>query len=224
MRALSGFTLIELLVAMAITAIVSMLAYTGLDNAVRLAEAAELEAERLQKINRVFDIISKDFRQVIARPVRDADGNALEPAFALDLAKQPMLQFTRAGWINPAPARFQRSELQRVNYHFDGNKLTRYHWPMLDRYPDSNPQEVVLFENVRSFEIRVMTDVGTTNAMGQVVAAEKGEWVEAWPINNPLSPTNAMIDLPIAIEIAIEIDGWGKIRRIYELVSEPVIQ
>lgn len=219
MKRLSGFTLIEVLIAMAITVIAAMIAYSGLDNAVKLSETAEVEAERLQKMNRVFDILGKDFRQVIARPVRNADGDDIEPAFSLDLADQPMLKFSRAGWMNPQSSRFQRSELQRINYHFDGIRLTRYSWQMMDRYQDSVAQEVVLLDNLKAFEVKVLSDVGTVNAAGQVVTADKGEWITSWPINNLLSQGNAQTTLPIAVEITLDIDGWGKVRRVYELTA-----
>ena len=128
-----------------------------------------------------------------------------------------MLKFTRAGWVNPAPSRFQRSELQRVNYQFDGNKVIRYSWQMLDRYPDSTPQEVVLFEHVRTFEVKVLSDVGTVNSSGQAVTADQGEWIDTWPIKNLLTTESNLGTMPIAIEIIVDTEDWGKIRRVYEL-------
>lgn len=215
----TGFTLIEVLIAMAITAILAMIAYAGLDSAAKLAETAELEADRLQKVSRVFDIISRDFRQIAMRPVRSPSGEDIEPAFLLDRAQQPLLRFSRAGWINPQPSRFQRSELQRINYHYDGAKLIRYSWQMLDRYDDSQMQEVVLLDNVRSFEVRALSDVGIIDSNGQVASAESGEWINSWPAGNLLDASKVLTDLPVAVEITLEIEGWGKIRRVYELVA-----
>jgi hypothetical protein len=89
----------------------------------------------------------------------------------------------------------------------------------MDTYPDSVKQEVVLLDHVKSFQVRVLSEQATINQNGNVAAKSEGEWIENWPIPNPLSQANTLISLPIAVEITIEIDGWGKIRRIYELVT-----
>lgn len=216
-----GFTLIEVLIAMAITAIVAIISYSGIDSAMKLAESAEAETDRIQKMSRVFDIIGKDFRQIISRTVRSPSGDGNEGAFVLSDTAEPMLKFSRIGWTNPQASRFQRSQLQRVNYHFDGTKLTRYSWQMMDRYEDSTAQEIVLLDKVKSFQVRVLSEDATINSDGQVTAGDEGKWIESWPINNPLSPAATLGSLPIAVEISIEIEGWGKIRRIFELVSAP---
>jgi len=219
MKAARGFTLIEVLVAMAITAIVAVLAYGGLDSAVKLSQSAEVEADRLQRLNRVFDILARDFRQVIARPVRSAQGDAIEPALFLSNLEQPMLRFTRSGWINPDPQRFQRSELQRVNYMFEDGKIKRISWQMLDRYDDSKAQEIILFKGVRSFEVKVLADVVKTDFNGLPVNDGKGDWINTWPIEDILNPLNKDVSLPIAIEIVIESEKLGRIRRVFELSS-----
>lgn len=219
MKKNSGFTLIEVLVAMAITAIAAIIAYSGLDSAMKLADSAEAETDRIQKMNRVFDIIGKDFRQVIARSVRTPSGDDVEAAFVLSENARPVLRFSRIGWTNPQPSRFQRSQLQRVNYQYEDEKLTRISWQMMDRYDDSVAQEIVLLDKVKSFQIRVLSEQATTNASGQVVAADKGEWITSWPMNNILNPASASATLPIAVELTMEIEGWGKIRRIFELVA-----
>lgn len=216
-----GFTLIEVLIAMAITAIVAIISYSGLDSAMKLADSAEAETDRIQKMNRVFDIIGKDFRQIISRPVRSPSGEETEGALVLNESAEPVLKFSRIGWTNPQPSRFQRSQLQRVSYHFDGDKLIRYSWQMMDRYEDSTAQEIVLLHEVKSFQVRVMSEDATINQSGQAIAGDEGKWIDVWPINNPLSPDATLTSLPIAVEITLEIEGWGKIRRIFELVSAP---
>ncbi len=216
-----GFTLIEVLIAMAITAIVAIISYSGLDSAMKLADSAEAETDRIQQMSRVFDIIGKDFRQIISRTVRSPGGDETEGAFVLSDSSEPLLKFSRIGWTNPQPSRFQRSQLQRVSYHFDGSKVIRYSWQMMDRYEDSTAQEIVLLDKVKSFQVRVMSEDATINTSGQVVAGDEGKWIDTWPINDPLNPATALTSLPIAVEISIEIEGWGKIRRIFELVSAP---
>ena len=79
----SGFTLIEVLVALSLTAVAAAIAYSGLDNSMKLAESAEIETDRLHRMNRVFDILSRDFRQISSRKVRSPDGQGYEPACGL---------------------------------------------------------------------------------------------------------------------------------------------
>ena len=88
-----------------------------------------------------------------------------------------------------------------------------------DSHACSTAQEAILFDDVKAFDVRVLSDVGMTNASGQVVSADAGEWVNAWPLQNLLSTASVMATLPIAIEITVDIEGWGKIRRVYELSS-----
>ncbi|MDB2512038.1 type II secretion system minor pseudopilin GspJ [Luminiphilus sp.] len=74
MRAPRGFTLIEVLIAMAITAFVSVLSYQALSTALTGIESVRAESERLHEINRAFNVLSRDIRQMTNRPVRDEFG------------------------------------------------------------------------------------------------------------------------------------------------------
>lgn len=220
-RSSSGFTLIEVLLAVSITVIVAAMSYQGLDAGMKLADRSQIETDRIHAINRVFDILSKDFRQIVARRVRSPEGDEFEDAFYYNESSIPMLRFTRAGWTNPQPERFQRSQLQRVNYSYDGDKLIRYSWQMLDRYDDSEADEIILLENVQSVTIRLLQEAAATGN----VTSSTTDWVTQWPplvlssgTGNTPSGTET---LPLAVEITIDIDGWGPIRRVYELVSDP---
>lgn len=222
-----GFTLVEVMVAMAITAVVSVMSYYGIDSAIRISRAAEQEADHLRQMNRAFDIIARDLRQVISRQVREPAGFAKEDAFFLDENAEPMMRFSRTGWTNPEPARFQRSQLQRVHYHFDGEKLIRSSWQMMDRYDDSKTQEVVLLENVTAFSVRVMQqpDISQFSNLGSNVfinlpqASSKDQWESRWPplSSDGLQQTSSA--LPMAVEITVTLERWGEIRRIFELVN-----
>ena len=214
----SGFTLIEVLIALSITAIAAVISYSGLDSAIRLAESSELEADRLQKMNRVFDILSQDFHHIAPRIVRSPDGGSLEHALQFEDMSHPYLRFSRNGWTNIQPERFQRSQLQRVNYHLDGDKLMRYSWQMMDRYNDSEMQEIMLLDHVKSFQVRAMEQDLQQATGGGMPDLSKTKWSDAWP-----KPGDVMMTisdaLPYALEVTIELEGWGKIRRVYEMVE-----
>ena len=221
-----GFTLIEVMIAIALTVVAAALAYGGLDNAMRLAANAEEETDHLRQMNRAFDVLARDFRQAIARSVRNPAAMGHEPAFMLDEFEAPMLRFSRAGWTNPVPERFQRSQLQRVNYHYDGKKLIRYSWQMMDRYDDSEEQEVILLDNVTDFSVRVLNrpDISGLDHLGgnvQINLRRDGggdQWASRWPPDVAVAGENLAI-LPVAVELTITMERWGEVRRIFELAG-----
>jgi len=131
----------------------------------------------------------------------------------------PMVSLSRDGWVNPLPERFQRSQLQRVSYHLDEDKLIRYSWQMMDRYDDEDPQQIVLLDNVRSFKLRAL--MHSTTAIPGASNADKSVWQDSWPPEgSPAANAGIPSSLPIAVEILIDIDGWGEVKRVFELVND----
>ncbi|MBL6908629.1 MAG: type II secretion system minor pseudopilin GspJ, partial [Luminiphilus sp.] len=145
MRAPRGFTLIEVLIAMAITAFVSVLSYQALSTALTGIESVRAESERLHEINRAFNVLSRDIRQMTNRPVRDEFGQLASAVLGGALARDP-LRLTRAGWHNSTGA--PRSTLQRVAYRLEDDRLLRLSYPVLDRTTAIEPTETVLVDRV----------------------------------------------------------------------------
>lgn len=226
---IAGFTLIEVMVAMAITAVVAVMSYYGIDSAIRLSTAAEQESDHLRELNRAFDVIARDFRQVIPRPVRDPAGYGMSSAFILEENGDPLIRFSRSGWSNPEPQRFQRSQLQRVHYRYEDEKLIRVSWQMMDRYPDSKEQKIVLLEGVTELHIEAMqapdisqlsqAQLGDNVFINLPASATQEQWKQAWPpsANDGLQTVSSV--LPSAIELTITLKRWGEIRRIFQLVD-----
>lgn len=224
----NGFTLVEVMVAMAITAVVTVMAYYGIDSAIRLSQAAEVEADYLSQVNRAFDVMTRDMRQMIGRQVREPSGLNKESALILDKNNEEILRFSRVGWTNPEPVRFQRSQLQRVHYLYDGEKLIRRSWQMLDRYDDSKEQDVTLLEGVTALSIRVMQQPDISQlASGQlganvfvnIASTKEEQWQENWPPANDSGLQQSTSALPMAIEITLTLKRWGEIKRIFEIVD-----
>ena len=188
----SGFTLIELLVALAIFAVLSLLAYGGLASVLDGSDLASARAVRLGELQRAVTRLADDLAQASARPVRDAFGDP-QPAL---LASSDALELTRGGWRNPTGQ--ARSSLQRVGYALEERTLVRRVWPVLDRAPDSLPLEQRLLTGVSDFSLRFRGD-------------RAGRWESAWP------PDGAGLDearLPLAVEVALELEGFGRITRL----------
>jgi general secretion pathway protein J len=73
----AGFTLVEVLIAMAITALISVVAYTGLSSALSGAESLRGASERAYDINQTWALLSRDLRQVVNRPIVDEFGQVV---------------------------------------------------------------------------------------------------------------------------------------------------
>ena len=74
-----GFTLIELLVAMAIFAVISALAFGGLNAVVTQQTLAKAQILRLAQVQRAVRMLTDDFAQLNPRYVRDVLGQSSEP-------------------------------------------------------------------------------------------------------------------------------------------------
>jgi general secretion pathway protein J len=211
-----GFTLIEVLVAMAITAIVGVMAYATLNSAVDAVQRSELQTQRLNDINTFFGIFSKDIRQVVARSIRNEAGEQ-ESALLSQDGDLVGLRLTRTGWQNPRPEVFVRSQLQRVHYQLENKTLVRESFYMIDR-PEGEPEPVrsELLDKVVSLKFRFLPEP----SRGGTHELLKGEWTDSWPpkTQNELDQKVASTLLPAVVEIKLELQDWGEVRRVYDLV------
>jgi general secretion pathway protein J len=192
----------ELLVAIAIFAILSTLAMSGYTELQRQSEYAEQRLARTREVQRAVQTIVQDLAQLEPRPVREPLGETRLPALLAREGAAYQVEFTRAGWSNTAG--LPRPTLQRVGYRMDQQELWRDYWPVLDRTLALEPVRQKLLGSVRTVQVRFMT-------AGR-------EWVDRWPA------TEGNTDLenrqrPVAVEIVLELEDWGEIRRIVEVAS-----
>lgn len=193
MNSVRGFTLIELLVSLAIFAILSVMAYGGLNMVLEARERTEARLDLLSELQMSFTLMGRDFEQAVNRPVRDEFGDRMQAM----IGDTGQIEFTRAGWRNPAG--LQRSELQRVAWRLDDGALIRVTWSVLDRTQASEPVETVVLDEVNGLEMRFLM--------------QDGEWQGFWPPPGGGEMQPAM--LPRAIEITLESEHWGSIRRLF---------
>jgi general secretion pathway protein J len=198
-----GFTLLELLVAMAIFAILGTLALSGYTELQRQSEYVELRLARLREVQRAVQQLAQDLAQIDPRPIREALGEARVPAVLAGDSVDYRVQFTRAGWSNTAG--IARPTLQRVGYRLDQEGLWRDHWPTLDRTLVVEPVRQKLLGGVRSVRFRFMTP--------------DRSWVERWPATEGAAGADAERLRPAAVEVVIELEDWGEIRRVVELAG-----
>ncbi len=198
MKRKAGFTLLELLVAMAIFATIAVISYTGLTSMLKTSKAVEIDALRLKEIQTAVLFIQRDLLQTVNRPIREEYGSTLQALRSNDQGNV-RLEFTSGGRRNPAG--FLRSTLQRVGYGIDDDEnLVRYIWPVLDRSQDSRPVKHELLSKVENLQFRFL------NA--------SNSWAESWP---PLTTGDKVAGLPRAVEISIDLNDWGRIKRLIVL-------
>jgi general secretion pathway protein J len=197
-----GFTLVEVLVAIFIFAIVSAIAMGGYNELVKQSDIVDAGAARTRAVQQTMQRMNLDFTSLEPRPVRQPLGDGLVPALRADekSGAAELVEFTHSGWSNPAGV--PRSTLQRVAYRIEDNKLIREYWLALDRTMTSEPESAELLDGVKSLKFRFMDPNRT--------------WHDQWP---PLgySPAEAPWVRPIAVEITLELEDWGELKRLVEV-------
>ena len=209
----TGFTLVEVLVAMAITALISVVAYGALSSALSGAESLRSAMVRSQDINQTLALLSRDIRQVVKRPISDEFDQRAPALSGGELSRYP-LTLTRAGWHNSTGA--PRSTLQRVSWWIEDDVLWRAHFPVLDRTPGTEAIETAMLEDVERFEVRFLPTINDMKSDRDDVIDDRN-WRENWVLD--VSQPGLELPTPAAIEIVLQLSRLGEIRRLYVLPS-----
>lgn len=199
-----GFTLLELLVALGIFAVVSVIAYTGLIQAIKARERLTAEEQFWRPLFLTFWRLQDDLSQARPRSVRDNDGAPIpalrgQPFDPRALAA-PSLEFTRGGLLRTTP---EAGDLQRVGYRLADGVLYRLTWSQLDRATQSEPVASPLLSNVEEFAVRLLD--------------ARGQWMDEWPPREPsgLLSNAALSLLPSGLEVRIRFAGHGEFTRLF---------
>jgi len=198
-RTSRGFTLVELLVAIAIVAIIGVMAFVGLSRVIDQQTQARVRTERWQEIQLAMRLVTQDLAQLHPRATREEQGETYQPSMLADPSAQFALEFSRAGWANPAG--LPRGTVLRVAYDWDEDKLIRWHWTVMDRTLSTPPVRQELLEGVEKVEVRFLDTAG--------------EWHLDWPPIGLVGPQR-LIARPRAVEFAIELDDYGRVSRLVE--------
>lgn len=210
-RAQCGFTLVEVLIALAITAFVAAASYSGISATLSGAEQLRATSERTRELNRALSLLSRDVRQFSDRSVRDEFGT-VQPAMAGGpLALYPLM-LTRDGWSNSLTQ--ARSELQRVFYYVEDEALWRAYYNVLDRAVDAEPQRMELLRGVSNLELRFLDALESLELDSDLVVDTRA-WLQNW-VAEP-GAGSAVPAPPVALELRLDLDDLGEIRRLYAL-------
>ncbi len=235
MRTSRGFTLLEVLIAVSITAMIGVGAVHVITQITLARDGISKRSQQLSSLQRFNAVVSRDISQFLNRPIRDQYG---EPLDGLLLESGDYLfEFTRAGWKNRPAAEDPRSELQRIAYRLeslndeacdsarkrlltpenpdpDGDCLVRYLWNVLDRGYESEPQAMVVLDQVEYLEISLLVDDRDSQATGNPVRSQ--DWYSSWPA---LQSSGSTL-VPVAVRWKLELPTWGPIERLWEISND----
>ena len=202
-RRQAGFTLVEVMLAISITAFLAVLAYQGLSAAAISAERHEKQIKLLSDIQLPLTVLERDIRHIVARSIRDELGS-VQPAVRGGEFNDYPLVLTRRGWDNPRG--LPRGELQRVRYVLENDELWRESWSVLDRVSEEGGQRrTLLLKGVTELKLLFLSN-GGADAATTTPTPLGGEWLEDW---------QAVDQLPVAIDISMEIEHFGQVRRVF---------
>ncbi|MFM7627585.1 MAG: type II secretion system minor pseudopilin GspJ, partial [Gammaproteobacteria bacterium] len=165
MRRAGGFTLLELLVALFIAALMFAMGYAALGQVARQRAAVRTEQRSIDELQRALRVMTLDFAQTAARPVRDALGRGLESALLADPRVSQGVSITHAAGAPVLGA--ARPALQRVTWQLEDGALLRTAWAAPDRTQTTPDRRRVMLREVRRLQFRFL--------------APTGEWVDGWP-------------------------------------------
>jgi general secretion pathway protein J len=224
MRAPRGFTLVELLVALFIAAVMFAIGYGAIRQALTSHEALKDQQAHLLELQNAVRVMEQDFVQLAPRPVRQPIGDepaqpalaggasgtqsALSSATGTTTGALPLVAFTRTGWANPRG--LQRTGLQRVAYFLENGTLRREHWNVLDPTLASTTVRRDLLTHVKAVTVRYM-DVNH-------------QWQDQWPPQTNTTLVSQALEArlrqrPLAVEITLDTEDWGKVVRIVEIAA-----
>ena len=187
-----GVTLIELLLAVAVFAVLSVLAYGGLQHVIALDAGLRAASSRHTDVEFALLLLEQDLREMVPRGVRDELGDPV-PALRAGLAGD-LLALTRR--VPDLPTITHGAALARVRYRLEDGALYRDVWARLDRTPTTAVHTRRLLQGVTAIDVRFHAN---------------GSWSEFWP----RADTGAAVDtVPAGAEISVQFDGGRAVRRV----------
>lgn len=191
-RGASGFTLVELLVAISLLAVVSGMAYRGLDQILSAQKRIAAEQKRWS-IDLALNLLVEDLSQMARRPVRI--GKEIEAALAVketvapDLPFDAQLKFTRHSPLDTSGSLSANSA--RVGYRIVAGNLERMMWYHLDFPSEVVPDIALVLDQVAAIRLRYMDPFGI--------------WQNQWsvPVATPLLPR--AVELTLGLQDGITI-------------------
>ncbi|MBK5374896.1 type II secretion system protein J [Pseudomonas sp. TH43] len=174
----AGFTLIEVMVAIMLMAIVSLIAWRGLDSVTRADTHLQASTAQTEELLRTLHQLERDIALRVSIELREPDltnnddGPPAGPG-AITVRSADNQTF-RLDVIRSAAA--QQAGLQRVRWWLKGQTLYRAAAPARDRYPLPAPKEgVAVLDSISDLQVRVWEpDMGWRQLSGNRIEDPPG--------------------------------------------------
>ena len=195
----NGFTLIEVLLATVIMSFIGIAAYSMLFSIKETEVASNQKTQENNELQRALIIFDNDFNQIISRKYSSEEKININPiiiGLGENSSDDVGVSLIRGGWVNPN-YELRRSQFLKVKYYIENKQLMRKWYPFVDTTDNTPFYKQILINNILSFEIE---------------SYEKGLWFQEWKKENT----------PQALKIIINIEGIGRIEKIYLLPESEV--
>jgi len=194
----SGFTLLEVLVALAIFALASAIAYSGLDSVASTKAVLEREIRFWRELGLVFDRMEADFMQSIPHPLHDAPDVLGPPLRGANLDGGDDRSY---GFFIDMIRQDENLARVRVRYLCEQGSLTL-------RVSGANPFVVAGgSERVRVIDTPLLHAVERCDV---AFLSAANAWLDEWPGDQALAR-------PRAIRIRLSLGGQGTFERLFNL-------
>lgn len=215
-----GFTLLELLIAAGISVVIGTMTVMALHGAMGASERGAEIFKQTNTLDRAWQIIESDLRHLVKPDGIRVHFWANSQQFSGGNSTQPILKFTRANWINFSNQ--PRSDLQLVSYRIDQGALIRDFVPDINRDINEIDFErdglaITLLTEVQDVQLRFLS-ASLLNANGESQLNGNDytrNWLPLWPEVGQNDPTQ----LPLAVEIRIDVKGVGESVRLFSFAE-----
>jgi len=197
-----GFTLLELLVAISVLAIVSMIAWRGLDSLISTRERLEPEGDEVRAILTAFGQLERDLAKITTPSVF---GLTSSPVRVRASSQGPVIEIQR---IAPTTVMAPTS-VQTVFWRVaDGALLRQVSAPRrnFETIEDEQLASAPLLEHVKSMRVRLWRDVAWVDPLAPGAA-------EPPPVAPPGTP-GILVPVPQGLELTVERTDGRLFRRV----------
>ncbi|NVK22848.1 MAG: type II secretion system minor pseudopilin GspJ [Kangiellaceae bacterium] len=193
----AGFTLTEILIALFIFSVVVFGALQVFNFIQTTSEGNDKTIDRLRALQMTVRQIEDDIRYMVPRDRRNEFGDKAPLLKSETTSANSYLEFTRAGWRNPA--KLQRSNLQHLKYELIDDELVRHHWLFVDSAMDKQELTRSLLTGVEQIKFEFLIE---------------NDWKDEWtPEREDLRA------MPEAIKVTMQLKDYGEIYRLFSLTK-----